>query len=90
LSGASGKVPSAIHVTPEALDGGAIGKIRNGDVIRLDAVNGTLEVLINHATLDARLQERPDLSANEHGMGRELFRAFRQIAGRADEGASVF
>ncbi|MCY1370179.1 Phosphogluconate dehydratase [compost metagenome] len=90
LSGASGKVPSAIHVTPEALDGGAIGKIRNGDIVRLDAVNGTLEVLISDALLDERIEQRPDLSGNEHGMGRELFRAFRQIAGRADEGASVF
>ncbi len=90
LSGASGKVPSAIHVTPEALDGGAIGKIRNGDIVRLDAMNGTLEVLINDALLAERSEPRPDLSGNEHGMGRELFRAFRQIAGRADEGASVF
>jgi phosphogluconate dehydratase len=90
LSGASGKVPSAIHVTPEALDGGAIGKIRTGDIVRLDAVNGTLDVLISDALLDERIEQRPDLSANEHGMGRELFRAFRNIAGRADEGASVF
>jgi phosphogluconate dehydratase len=90
LSGASGKVPSAIHVTPEALDGGVIGKIRDGDVIRLDAVNGTLEVLVNVMLLNDRGEDRPDLSGNEHGMGRELFRAFRQIAGRADEGASVF
>jgi phosphogluconate dehydratase len=90
LSGASGKVPSAIHVTPEALDGGAIGKIRTGDIVRLDAVNGTLDVLISDALLDERIEQRPDLSANEHGMGRELFRAFRNIAGRADEGDSVF
>ncbi len=90
LSGASGKVPSAIHVTPEALDGGVIGRIHNGDMIRIDAVNGTLEVLLNQAVLDGRIEARPDLSGNEHGMGRELFRAFRQIAGRADEGASVF
>lgn len=90
LSGASGKVPSAIHVTPEALDGGMVGKIRTGDIIRLDAINGTLEVLLNQAVLDSRIEERPDLSGNEYGTGRELFRAFRQIAGRADEGASVF
>jgi phosphogluconate dehydratase len=77
-------------VTPEALDGGAIGKIRTGDIVRLDAVNGTLDVLISDALLDERIEQRPDLSANEHGMGRELFRAFRNIAGRADEGASVF
>jgi phosphogluconate dehydratase len=53
-------------------------------------VNGTLDVLISDALLDERIEQCPDLSANEHGMGRELFRAFRNIAGRADEGASVF
>ncbi|MGU3398848.1 phosphogluconate dehydratase [Brucellaceae bacterium D45D] len=90
LSGASGKVPSAIHVTPEALDGGIIGKIRDGDIIRLDAVKGTLEVLLDDTLLHQRGELHPDLSTNQHGMGRELFRAFRQLAGRADEGASVF
>ncbi len=90
LSGASGKVPSAIHVTPEALDGGMIGKIRDGDIIRLDAVKGTLEVLLDDTLLHQRDELHPDLSPNQHGMGRELFRAFRQFAGRADEGASVF
>ncbi|MBK3745574.1 phosphogluconate dehydratase [Paraburkholderia aspalathi] len=90
MSGASGKVPAAIHVTPEALDNGVIGKIRDGDIIRLDAVAGTLELLVDDATLATRIGDQPDLSANEYGMGRELFRAFRQIAGRADQGASVF
>lgn len=90
LSGASGKVPSAIHVTPEALDGGVIGKIHEGDLIRLDAKNGRLELLLSDAELAQREIVQPDLSTNEFGMGRELFRAFRQIAGRADQGASVF
>ncbi|GGA78681.1 phosphogluconate dehydratase [Brucella endophytica] len=90
MSGASGKVPSAIHVTPEALDGGLIGKIRNGDIVRLDAVAGTLEVLVSTAVLAARETDKIDLSGNQFGMGRELFAAFRQIAGRADQGASVF
>ena len=87
MSGASGKVPAAIHLTPEAVDGGPIAKIRDGDIIRLDADAGTLEVL---ADLSAREPVTADLSANNHGTGRELFQAFRNIAGRADQGASIF
>ncbi len=90
MSGASGKVPAAIHVTPEALDGGPIGKVRNGDMVRLDAEAGTLEVLVSAEELKARPKAVADLSANDFGMGRELFGAFRQMAGRADQGASVF
>jgi phosphogluconate dehydratase len=89
MSGASGKVPAAIHVTPEALDGGLIGKIRNGDRIRLDAAKGTLDVMVSATELATRGDDRPDLSGNEHGMGRELFANFRAIAGRADAGAGV-
>ena len=87
MSGASGKVPAAIHVTPEAVDGGPIAKIRDGDIIRLDADAGTLEVL---ADLSVREPVWVDLSANKVGTGRELFQAFRNIAGRADQGASIF
>ncbi len=87
MSGASGKVPAAIHVTPEAVDGGPIAKIRDGDIIRLDADAGTLEVL---ADLSVREPVWVDLSANNDGTGRELFQAFRNIAGRADQGASIF
>lgn len=90
LSGASGKVPSAIHVTPEALDSGMIAKIQEGDIIRLDAAQGTLSVLVNEAELQSRTFQTPDLSHNQFGMGRELFSAFRHIAGHADQGASVF
>jgi phosphogluconate dehydratase len=90
MSGASGKVPAAIHVTPEASDGGAIAKIRDGDMIRLDAIAGTLEVLLDAAEFDARPPAEADLSDNEFGMGRELFAAFRRNVGRADQGASVF
>ncbi|WP_075654389.1 phosphogluconate dehydratase [Pseudochrobactrum sp. B5] len=90
LSGASGKVPSAIHVTPEALDNGMIAKIQEGDIIRLDAVQGTLSVLLNGDELQSRNIETPDLTRNHFGMGRELFSAFRHIAGHADQGASVF
>ena len=89
MSGASGKVPAAIHVTPEAVDGGPIAKIRNGDMIRVDAVSGTLEVLVETAEFDARPLAIADLSANEFGLGRELFAPFRQNAGPADQGASV-
>lgn len=86
MSGASGKVPSAIHVSPEALDGGPLARLRDGDLVRVDAVAGTLDVLTPGA-LD-RPNVRPDLSANEHGMGRELFAAFRAHVGPAEAGAS--
>ena len=90
MSGASGKVPAAIHVTPEALEGGPIGRLHDGDLIRLDADAGTLEVLVPDDELAGRPLRTPDLSANEYGFGRELFAGFRELAGRADQGASVF
>jgi len=90
MSGASGKVPAAIHVTPEALEDGPIGRIRDGDVIRLDAEAGTLEVLVPAAELARRPPAEADLSDNGFGMGRELFAGLRRMAGRADQGASVF
>ncbi|UWQ58948.1 phosphogluconate dehydratase [Leisingera caerulea] len=88
MSGASGKVPAAIHVVPEALDGGPVSRIQDGDLVRLDAVKGTLEVLTEGA-----LEREPataDLSAHQHGTGRELFSLFRRSVASADEGASVF
>jgi phosphogluconate dehydratase len=90
MSGASGKVPAAIHVTPEALEGGPISRLHDGDLIRLDAETGLLQVLVPDEELAARPISTPDLSANEHGFGRELFAGFRELAGRADQGASVF
>jgi phosphogluconate dehydratase len=90
MSGASGKVPAAIHVTPEALDGGIIGKIRDGDIVRLDAEIGTLDVLEDPGVLAARPEPVVDISHNSYGMGRELFASFRNVVGRADAGASVF
>ncbi|MCW8807953.1 MAG: phosphogluconate dehydratase [Rhodanobacter sp.] len=89
MSGASGRVPAAIHVTPEAVASGAIGKIRDGDMIRLDAVNGRLDVLMEAHELDARLPVTADLSSQHSGMGRELFGLFRQAATSADLGAGV-
>jgi len=90
MSGASGKVPAAIHVTPEALEGGPIGKIRDGDIVHLDADNGTLEVFVSEGELKSRKVPVIDLTGNEYGFGRELFAGFRQMAGRADHGASAF
>ncbi len=87
MSGASGKVPAAIHVAPEAVDGGIIAKIQDGDIIRVDAVSGTLDVLT--AGVEDRIPATPDLSDNGHGIGRELFETFRQTVGRADDGAGV-
>ena len=89
MSGASGKVPAAIHMTPEALDGGPIARIRDGDMIRIDASAGTLNVLVDAAEFDARTPATADIAESEYGMGRELFANFRALAGRADEGASV-
>ena len=90
MSGASGKVPAAIHVTPEAADGGPIAKLKDGDVIRIDATKGTMEVLVDAKAFAARPLATKDLSSNEEGTGRELFAAFRNLAGRADQGASIF
>ena len=90
LSGASGKVPAAIHVTPEALHGGAIGKIRDGDMIRVDATAGALEVLVDAAEWASRVPVTADLSASNHGLGRDLFANFRAIVSDADQGAAVF
>jgi phosphogluconate dehydratase len=87
MSGASGKVPAAIHVTPESADGGAIGKVRTGDLVRLDAGKGVLEVLVEPAELAAR--PPPPEPGARAGWGRELFGWMRASAGPADRGASV-
>ena len=90
MSGASGKVPAAIHVSPEVLAGGPLGKVRNGDLIRLDAEKGVLQALVPDAEWAARDNEPADLSANQVGMGRELFAVFRKTISEAEEGASTF
>ncbi len=89
MSGASGKVPAAIHVTPEAAEGGTLARIRDGDVIRLDPRTGTLAVIANAADLAQRAPMAPDLSANQYGNGRELFGMFRKNAQPAEMGAGV-
>jgi phosphogluconate dehydratase len=88
MSGASGKIPAAIQLTPEATAGGPLAKLRDGDVIRLDAERGTLEVLVPQDELAAR-EPAPGAPVVQFGTGRELFAAFRQAVGRADQGASV-
>ena len=90
MSGASGKVPAAIHVTPEALEDGPIARVHDGDIVRLDADAGTLEVLVEAGEFAVRPAASADLSEHEFGLGRELFAGFRQMATRADHGASAF
>jgi len=90
MSGASGKVPAAIHVTPEAVDGGPISKLRDGDLLRVDADAGTLTYLGDEAELLSRTPATEDIRPQHFGMGRELFAGFRHLVGAADRGASVF
>ncbi|KAF1687592.1 phosphogluconate dehydratase [Pseudoxanthomonas broegbernensis] len=86
LSGASGKIPAAIHVTPEAARGGAIGRVRDGDLVRVDAEAGTLEVLVDAAEWNAR-ECAASTAPNAHDMGRNLFAHSRALVGPADQGA---
>lgn len=90
MSGASGRVPAAIHLSPEALAGGPLAKVRDGDLIRLDAVAGTLEALVPEAEWAARaLSQRDDAlaEAHAHGLGRDLFAGMRRNVNSAEEGA---
>jgi phosphogluconate dehydratase len=90
MSGASGKVPAAIHVSPEALAGGPLAKVRDGDVIRLDAVAGTLQAQVDAATWAARTTQTIDAAqsdVNAHDLGRELFGGMRKNVTSAEEGA---
>ena len=89
MSGASGKVPAAIHVTPEAAAGGAIARIKNGDIVRVDAQAGVLEVKVDAATLRARAPAPANFASHHFGVGRELFGLFRTAVDSADRGASV-
>ncbi|KGE77049.1 phosphogluconate dehydratase [Halomonas sp. ND22Bw] len=90
MSGASGKVPAAIHISPEALDGGPLSKLRDGDIVRLDANAGTLEAKVDAATWADREQRVAELDHYHVGLGRELFGGFRHLAMRGEEGAGVF
>jgi phosphogluconate dehydratase len=90
MSGASGKVPAAIHVTPECLGGGPLARVRTGDVIRLDAEHGALEARVDADDWRARRIEVPALEDRHHGLGRELFAGFRAHALGAEQGAVTF
>jgi phosphogluconate dehydratase len=87
MSGASGKVLAAIHVVPEAIVGGALALLHDGDTIAIDSEAGSLDVLVDAATLASREPARFDLAPNQHGLGRELFGLMRQATGSAEEGA---
>ncbi len=90
MSGASGTVAAAIHVTPEALDGGLIAKIQDGDMLSLDCHKGELNLLVSTSKLAKRKITAPDLSHHHVGMGRELFAFMREKVSSAEEGACVF
>ena len=89
MSGASGTVPAAIHVSPECLSGGPLAKVKDGDVIRLDSLEGTLTVQVPEEAFIHRAVPTPMLEHNQHGMGRDLFRMFRTNAATAEEGGGV-
>ncbi len=89
MSGASGAVPAAIHVSPEAAAGGPLARVRDGDVVRLDADGGVLEVLVPDEEFAAR-EPAPGAPEQTYGTGRELFQAFRNAVGPAERGAGVF
>jgi len=90
MSGASGKIPAAIHISPEALDNGPIGLVQTGDMIELDAEAGVLNLLVSDEELSKRTHAKADLTAVHEGMGRELFAPLRATVGLAEEGATVF
>ena len=90
MSGASGKVPAAIHVSPEILAGGPLGLVRDGDMIRVDANTGVMEALVPADVWAQRKQATTDLSKSHIGMGRELFAMFRNSISAAEEGAATF
>ncbi len=88
MSGASGKVPAAIHVSPECLHGGALAKVRDGDIIVIDAHAGVLEAQVDAAEWEARTPQAYDTTRNNHGTGRDLFVGVRQLVTPAEQGAS--
>jgi phosphogluconate dehydratase len=89
MSGASGTVPAAIHVSPECLHGGPLAKVRDGDIVRLDSLAGTLTVQVSEEEFSRRTVATPVLESNSFGMGRDLFRMFRANAAAAEEGGGV-
>lgn len=90
MSGASGKVASAIHLTPEASDGGLISKVKEGDLIEMDIENGILNLLVDKEEIENRKVSNVTFEENQHGLGRELFSTIRANVGSAEEGATIF
>jgi phosphogluconate dehydratase len=90
MSGASGKVPAAIHLCPESINGGPLAKVRSGDIVSLDANNGSLNVLVDQHELDKRIPLTVSANSHTKGFGREMFEIFRQQVSSAEEGASSF
>lgn len=88
MSGASGKVPSAIHMCPECADGGPLAKVRDGDIIHLNTQTGEINVLVDEAEFNARTPAVNTAASHHYGMGRELFGAFRRGASSSETGAS--
>jgi len=89
MSGASGKVLAAIHLTPDTLGGGLIGKVRDGDPVRIDARSGTMELGVSAEALDQRPAPGPVSQDKADGIGRNLFDAFRACASDTESGATV-
>ncbi|MEO1338960.1 MAG: dihydroxy-acid dehydratase, partial [Myxococcota bacterium] len=89
MSGASGKVPAAIHINPEAAQGGPLAKVRDGDLIQLECDSGRLEILVDADEWAQRTPATADLSPNQSGFGRELFGGFRSQVSGAEAGATV-
>ncbi|MNI53660.1 Phosphogluconate dehydratase [compost metagenome] len=89
MSGASGKIPAAIHVCPEAFDGGPLARVRDGDIVRVDGVEGTLQLKVSAEEL-ARRDLPPAPQGNDLGCGRELFGFMRMAFSSAEQGASAF
>ena len=88
MSGASGKVPSAIHMYPECINGGPLAKVRNGDLIHLDIMSGIVNVLVDETEFNGRIPDESSADNHHIGMGRELFGGFRLGATTAETGAS--
>lgn len=89
MSGASGKVPAAIHISPEAADQGPLARVQEGDIIRLDAEAGRLEAMVDAESWNARASAVPDLSRHRAGLDRELFAQFRAGVTGAEQGAAT-
>jgi phosphogluconate dehydratase len=90
MSGASGKIPAAIHVVPEASEGGPISLIRDGDIVRIDGETGKFDVRLSAGVLRGRTPAIPaHAGAHSRGFGRELFTPLRASLSRADQGASI-